>query len=107
MARERKFSKEGLYETTKETLLDHGYNGFTIGKVAKSLKVSRGTIYKYFDNKEELITEYMVYEMKLFLIELKEINSYQGFQAQFDFLLDIILRDNEDRKSTRLNSSHV
>jgi len=95
MARERKFTKEALYEITKSTLLHHGYDGFTIGKAAKQLKVSRGTIYKYFDNKEELITEYMLYEMEKFLVELKEINACQGFQAQFEFLLDIILQDSE------------
>jgi AcrR family transcriptional regulator len=95
MARERKFSKEELYETTKDTLLHYGYEGFTFGKAAARLKVSRGTIYKYFDNKEELITAYMLYEMEKFLVALKEIKEYQGFQAQFDFLLDIILQDNE------------
>jgi AcrR family transcriptional regulator len=95
MARERKFSKQELYETTKSTLLNHGYDGFTIGKIAALLNVSRGTIYKYFDNKEELITEYMLYEMENFLIELEEINEYQGFRAQFNFLLNIILQDNE------------
>lgn len=95
MARERKFSKQELYETTKSTLLNHGYDGFTIGKIAERLNVSRGTIYTYYDNKEEVITEFMLYEMKSFLVELEEINEYQGFQAQFDFLLDIILRDTE------------
>ena len=95
MARERKFTKKKLYETTKNTLLQHNYNGFTISKVADELNVSRGNIYKYFDNKEELITEYMLYEMEKFLVELKNINEYHGFHAQFDFLLDVILEDNE------------
>ncbi|OZU87404.1 TetR family transcriptional regulator [Virgibacillus indicus] len=95
MARERKFSKELLYSTTRDTLLNHGYDGFTFGKVAERLKVSRGTLYKYFENKEELITDYMVFEMERFLIELQKIDEYEGFQAQFEYLLEIILEDSE------------
>ncbi|PAV30455.1 TetR family transcriptional regulator [Virgibacillus profundi] len=95
MARERKFSKEMLYITTRDILLSHGYEGFTFGKVAERLNLSRGTIYKYYENKEELISDYMVYEMEKFLIELKKIDEYHGFRAQFEYLLEIILEDSE------------
>lgn len=90
MARERKFSMEELYQVTKENLLQHGYEGFTFSQLAEQLDVSRGTIYKYYENKDELIMDYMIYDMNLFLIELKEIQNHHGFEAQFEFLLDLI-----------------
>lgn len=92
MARERKFSMEELYHITKETLLHHGYEGFTFSLLADQLNISRGTIYKYFENKDELITDYMLYEMNSFLIELKEIETVTGFDAKFEFLIDIMFK---------------
>ena len=98
MARKRKFTMGDLYLVTKETLVDVGYNRFTFSILAEKLDISRGSIYKYFDNKEELITEYMVFEMNHFLIELRKINTYNGFEEQFDYLLHIIFNDNNIQK---------
>ncbi len=93
MARERKFSTDDLFQEAQQILLDHGYEGFTFSLLAEQLEISRGALYKYYDNKEELITDYMLYEMNLFLSELKEIELHKGFEAQFDFLLDLIFKN--------------
>ena len=90
MARERKFSTEELYKTTKELLLLHGYEGFTFSILADRLEVSRGTLYKYYENKEELITDYMLDEMDRFLLKLQEIQHYEGFERQFNELIKLI-----------------
>lgn len=83
---------EELYQLTKENLLQHGYEGFTFSLLADQLHVSRGTIYKYYENKDELITDYMIYEMNLFLIELKDIEKVAGFDAKFEFLIDTFFK---------------
>ncbi|MFS0820633.1 TetR/AcrR family transcriptional regulator [Bacillus sp. 1P02SD] len=95
MARERKFTTEELFQITEELLLAHHYEGFQFSLVADHLQVSRGAIYKYFENKEELITEYMLFKMEQFLHELKEINTIEGFHAQFDFLLNLMFKNPE------------
>ncbi|MFD1850931.1 TetR/AcrR family transcriptional regulator [Oceanobacillus bengalensis] len=95
MARERKFSSEELFQVTKQLLLNHGYEGFTFSLLANRIKVSRGAIYKYFENKEELISEYLIYEMNRFLIELRKIEERTSFNEQFDYLVDIIFKDSE------------
>lgn len=95
MARERKFSTTELFQVTEQTLLEHGYEGFTIGILAEKLKVSRGAIYKYYENKEELIYDYMIAEMEIFLAKLREIEMQKGFLAQFDFLIDTIFAKTE------------
>ncbi len=95
MARERKFSTSELFEETKRVLLQNGYEGFTFSILAERMDVSRGTLYKYYENKEELITDYMLHEMDIFLVELKQIENHIGFEAQFDFLIDLIFKSTE------------
>lgn len=93
MAREKKFTKEELYHAVKHLLLKHGYDGFTFTVLASYLDVSRAAIYKYYDNKEELLSEYMVYELNKFLTELKAISEKKTFSEQFDALFDMIFAD--------------
>ncbi|WP_312472143.1 TetR/AcrR family transcriptional regulator [Neobacillus sp.] len=102
MARERKFSTDDLFQATKQLLLLHGYEGFTFSLLADDLEVSRGAIYKYFENKEELITDYMLYEMNDFLMELQQIKAHKGFEAQFDFLLSLIFSYSDIQKMIKI-----
>ncbi|MGP4107694.1 TetR/AcrR family transcriptional regulator [Virgibacillus sp. L01] len=95
MARERKFSDKTLYNAAKHILLNNGYEGFTFSLLADELKVSRGALYKYYENKEELIMDYMIFEMNRFLAELKEINNYDHFDSQFDFLIKLMFKHNK------------
>ncbi|WP_026908716.1 TetR/AcrR family transcriptional regulator [Paucisalibacillus globulus] len=93
MARERKFSNRELYQATKELLLSHGYEGYTFTLLANQLDVSRAAIYKYYENKEELLSEYMLYELTNFLTKLKEVNKEKTFLDQFHALFDVIFDD--------------
>jgi TetR/AcrR family transcriptional regulator, repressor of fatR-cypB operon len=93
MARDRKFSTNDLFKRTMELLLQYGYEGFTFSLLADQLDVSRGTLYKYYENKEELITDFMIHEMNLFLEELKNIRKIEGFESQVDFLLELIFKN--------------
>jgi len=93
MARERKFSREELYLETKELLLQHGYEGYTFTLLANQLDISRAAIYKYYDNKEELLSEYMLYELTNFLNELKKVSKEKTFSNQFHALFEFIFSD--------------
>lgn len=93
MARDRKFSTEDLYHATKHILLQQGYEGFNFSLLAERLDISRGAIYKYFDNREELVIHFMRYEMNLFLVELLEIEQYSTFDEKLTFLLDLIFKN--------------
>jgi TetR/AcrR family transcriptional regulator, repressor of fatR-cypB operon len=98
LVRERKFSTEGLFKATKQTLLEHSYEGFTFALLAEKLEVSRGTLYKYYENKDELISDFMIYEMNLFLVELEKIHEIGGFESQFEFLIEVIFKDHTTPK---------
>ncbi|MDQ0272633.1 TetR/AcrR family transcriptional regulator [Cytobacillus purgationiresistens] len=95
MGRERKFSNDELFKHTKELLLLVGYEGFTFSMLAEKMEVSRATFYKYFENKEELITEFMIHEMNEFLVKLKKVETYANFNEQFEYLMDIIFERTE------------
>lgn len=98
MARERKFTKEDLYEATKELLLQVGYEGFNFSILSRELNVSRGAIYKYFRNKDHLITNYMVYEMEKFVEHLTHIGALNDFDIQFESLLQSILANKDNQR---------
>lgn len=95
MARERKFSNEELFQLVKKILLQHGYEGFHFGLLAEQLDISRGALYKYYENKDELITDFMLYEMKSFIGDLAQIENQGDFEAQFNFLMDLIFDKSE------------
>src|SRR5690606_37079439 len=95
MARERKFSTLELSHEAKQMVLQHGYDGFHLGMLAERMEVSRSALYKYYDNKDELITDLMLHEMELFFEELARIEELDGFEAKFDFLIHLIFKDAE------------
>lgn len=92
MARESKFTIDELYTKTRSLLIHHGYDGFHFGLLAERLGVTRSALYKYYRNKDELITEFMLYEMERFLRELKQIDQYETFEGQLDYLLELIFK---------------
>ncbi|QFF97773.1 TetR/AcrR family transcriptional regulator [Psychrobacillus glaciei] len=94
MARERKFTDEELFNATKAMIINEGYESFSFSRLAAILNVSRGSIYKYYENKDELISEFLMYEMNRFLTEMNALNKKGDFQTQFDLLIDFIFQHN-------------
>ncbi len=41
----------------RELLLKHGINSLTIAQIAKTAGVGKGTMYEYFENKEDIVFE--------------------------------------------------
>lgn len=41
----------------RELLLDHGINSLTISQIAQTAGIGKGTIYEYFENKEDIVFE--------------------------------------------------
>lgn len=92
MARESKFTIDELYHLTRNLLIRHGYDSFHFGLLAEQLDITRSALYKYYNNKDELITEFMVFEMERFLQELKKIEQYGHFEEQLEYLLEVIFK---------------
>ncbi|MEI4769062.1 TetR/AcrR family transcriptional regulator [Psychrobacillus sp. FJAT-51614] len=94
MGRERKFTDEELFNATKSMIIHDGYDAFTFSRLAAVLNVSRGSIYKYYENKDELISEFLMYEMNRFLREFNTLDKTGDFQSQFELLIDFIFEHN-------------
>lgn len=95
VARERKFTDDELFKATKSLLIEEGYDAFTFSKLASIMKVSRGSIYKYYENKDELISEFLMYEMNRFLKGFNELDKSGDFQTQFYLVIDFIFQHSE------------
>jgi AcrR family transcriptional regulator len=53
----------------KEILLQHGINNLTISQIAKTAGVGKGTVYEYFENKEDIVFEIIT----VFIAEYEQI----------------------------------
>lgn len=87
MGREKKFSRIELWDATRELILEVGYIGCTFSLLAEHLDISRAAIYKQFHTREDLIIEYMVYEMEYSIDLLQSIDATGDFETQLDDLL--------------------
>ncbi|MGD7045180.1 TetR/AcrR family transcriptional regulator [Jeotgalibacillus proteolyticus] len=87
MARQRKMVIEDLLKATEELLLEKGYEGFHFKALADKLDVARSTIYEYYSNKDELITDYM----RLLMIEVMErIDAISPQTSSFNMLKELL-----------------
>ena len=64
----------------KDILLQHGIKNLTISQIAKTAGVGKGTIYEYFENKEDIVFEIITmfiteHEKKLFEITNQNIST--------------------------------
>jgi len=53
----------------KEILLQHGINNLTISQIAKTAGVGKGTVYEYFENKDDIVFEIIT----VFIAEYEQI----------------------------------
>ncbi|WP_102693268.1 TetR/AcrR family transcriptional regulator [Rummeliibacillus pycnus] len=95
MGRDRKFSKIDLFVATKEQILLVGYDGFTISHLAGTLEVSRAAIYKQYTNKDELLIDFMLYEMEQCISDLQKVRQDGTFEQQLEDLLNRMSNFNE------------
>ncbi len=59
--------KKAIFEATLDLISKNGFHAAPMSLVAKQANVAAGTIYHYFDSKEELISE--LFQSQKFLIE--------------------------------------
>lgn len=79
MDHKRKTYRQEMAENTKKLLMKtattlfhkHGYNNVTVSDIVKSAKVSRGSFYVHFKNKDDIIAT-------LFVLEDKYLDVYEN-----------------------------
>lgn len=56
--------KKAIFDSTLELIKEHGFHGTPMSMVAKNANVAAGTIYHYFESKDQLICELFAYNEK-------------------------------------------
>lgn len=84
-----------ILETTLDLLAENGYDSLTIEAVATKAKVGKGTIYRRWSSKMELVIDAATL-MSPIEISLKELNRNQDLRGQLIDLLSLLfLQDNQ------------
>lgn len=83
MARARDENKVlAIYEATLKLVLENGFTGLKMSKVAKEANVATGTLYIYFKDKEELISALYLHikkeQTKQYFLDYNENDSFMA-----------------------------
>ena len=76
---------ERIFTATNDLMATVGLPNLSIHKIAKEAKISPGTIYLYFKNKEELLEQFARYIFKSFeeTLEKKDYDENQSFFQRY------------------------
>ena len=90
---DKKEKRRNIALACQELLLSDGINNITISQIAKTAGVGKGTVYEYFDNKEdivfEIITTFVVeYEQRFEEISCAEISIREKLFRFFNLLFE-------------------
>ena len=65
--------KQRIREAAIRIMARHGYHGTTVSQIAKAANVADGTLYLYFENKDDLLLKILDEIMQHFIREGKEV----------------------------------
>ena len=80
----------------KEILLEYGIKNLTISQIAKTAGVGKGTVYEYFENKEDIVFEIITSFIAEHEIKLHEIISLDMNTKDKIFHFFYLLHEHED-----------
>lgn len=76
--------QKAIFDSTLTLIRDHGFHGTTMNLVAKKAGVAAGTIYHYFESKDELISELYKHNRKLTVEVINNsLNEQHTFKENF------------------------
>ncbi len=69
----KEFRVRELLEASRRVIGKHGFQGATIDRVAEEAQVAKGTIYIYFNNKDELLHAAVIDGIRTMLNQLRQV----------------------------------
>src|SRR5690625_5541009 len=88
--------KKAIFDSTLQLIREHGFHGTSMNGVAKNASVATGTIYHYFESKDQLICEiYDYYRDQLIKLIEEAIDNSQAFKENFQRIWFILYRSEE------------
>ena len=88
--------RRNIAMSCNDLLLEKGIKKLTIAEVAKTAGVSKGSIYDYFENKEDIVFEIIRSHIADYQSELNEkLNPNASTREKVFLLFDFLLKENE------------
>ncbi len=84
---EKRARKEAIFSAAREVFFAKGFIGATIDEIAQKCQLAKGTIYLYFQSKEELYVSLM---NEGFQLLRKEMGKIESLQLESDKILEIL-----------------
>lgn len=76
--RELRQREDLIVEVARRLLLDRGYHGLTMDRIAETIEYSKGTVYQHFPCKEEVLTELATRILRKRLAMFEHAATFQG-----------------------------
>jgi len=84
---EKKARREAILSVTRKVFFTKGFMGATMDEIAQKCQLAKGTIYLYFQSKEELYVSLMVEGFQLLR---KEMGKIESLQLESDEILEAL-----------------
>ncbi|MEN1966633.1 TetR/AcrR family transcriptional regulator [Lentibacillus sp. N15] len=93
--------KEEIMQSAVRLFSEKGYVSTSVQEIANSCKISKGTLYKYFDSKEKLLIQVIEHSHKKMMQNAVNVNFDSSLSAKEKLIKKIIIqfegfRDNKD-----------
>lgn len=98
-----------LYRAVEEMILeDIDINTVKVSAIAERAGIGKGTVYDYFDTKEELLACAVVFYLRKIGSEIRKmINEGKSFQDRINILLEAILQENGHPQCLLMRYIHI
>ncbi|OEF95712.1 TetR/AcrR family transcriptional regulator [Desulfuribacillus alkaliarsenatis] len=91
MAR-KKTNQLEIFQATEQLLIRYGYHSFQFKLLADQLEIGRSTLYEYYRNKEELITDYMCHLMQKIISDCESVSKSDNSIEQLKGFVSIFMK---------------
>ena len=95
MDKERKIQ---IIKAAVKRFTKHGLNKTTLDEVARDLRIGKATIYHYFQSKEDLYYKTLLYEISLYIDEIKLLLNNDAKTSRQVFIEYLELKENTGSK---------
>ncbi|MDM5270920.1 TetR/AcrR family transcriptional regulator [Sulfurovum sp. zt1-1] len=95
--------RKNIALSCRSLLLEHGINDLTIAQIAKAAGIGKGTVYEYFQNKEDIVFEIIT----LFIAEheeefYKKVTQAESTKEKIYHFLNLLYVNEETKKHLSL-----
>lgn len=97
-----------IAQSCSELLLENGIDNLTIAQIAQSAGIGKGTVYEYFENKEDIVFEIITLLMMEFERRaLEQIRSVASTKEKLQLFLGLMFEDEFDRRHLGLYQEYL